>query len=70
MNLATLNKLPEGSRSSIYYVWNVVYKEKDFDREEASQFVAGVVAGLNHAGIISDDEQRELFAYYRKWFSL
>lgn len=70
MKLATINKLPEESKERIYYVWGSVYVEKDFDREEAFQFVAGIIAGLSHAGIISKDEQRELFSYYKQWFSL
>lgn len=70
MKLATLNKLPEGSRSAISCMWRFVYIDKDTNREEAFQFVAGVIAGLFHAGILTEEERRELFVYYRTWFSL
>lgn len=70
MKLAIINKLPEDSRASINYAWNSVYVKKDFYREEAFQFVAGIISGLSHVGIISEDERRELFGYYKQWFSL
>lgn len=70
MKLAIINKLPENSKSSINFAWNCVYIAKEFNREEAFQFVAGIISGLNHVSVITDDERRELFNYYKRWFSL
>lgn len=70
MKMSTLNKLPEDSLNSIHCTFRFVYIHKDIDRDEAFQFVAGIIAGLNHAGILTNNERRELFQYYKKWFSL
>lgn len=70
MKLSTLKKLPEDSRASISYAWRAVYIHKITEQEEGFQFVAGIIAGLSHANLITEDNRCELFAYYRRWFSL
>lgn len=68
MNAKTLSKLPEESLRAIHYAWRVVTYDTSSTKEEIFQFTAGILAGLNYAGIVSDEERQELFRYYKKWF--